>query len=131
MLDEPIRKNLQAVEITRKGPQKSWVPREVSDSVVARVREHQQPIGRVARATGISTNDAVEILLDRWEREKEAAQRQGYAEARWPRCFRSGLLAHSGRQRESLLRSCITTQHEVDWIGRGVVPAPSFSRGPI
>ena len=87
MSDASSRRDLQAVEITRKPAQKSWIPREVSDSVVARIREHQQPIGRVARAVGMSTNEVVELLLDRWEREKECARRQGFAEGKMVATF--------------------------------------------
>ena len=87
MLNGPSQRILQISEITRKPAGKSWVPREISDSVVARIREHQQPIGRVARAVGMSTNEVVELLLDRWEREKECARRQGFAEGKMVATF--------------------------------------------
>lgn len=87
MSNEQSRANLQPTEITRKPAQISWVPREVRDSIVARIREHDQPIGRVARAAGISANEVVGVLLDRWEREKEAARRQGFAEGKLAATF--------------------------------------------
>lgn len=87
MSSEQDRGTLQAVEIARKPAQISWVPREIRDSIVARIREHDQPIGRVARAAGISANEVVGVLLDRWEREKEAARRQGYAEGKLAATF--------------------------------------------
>jgi len=74
--------NLQTVATQRKPQQRAYIPREIADSVVARLREHGDGIQRVAKSSGLTIRETLDVLIERTELEKRAAYTRGIATGR-------------------------------------------------
>ena len=70
-------RSLQPVETLRK-PVKSFVPREVRDSVIAQIRVHDEGPLAVARRTGLTLRETVHVVIEELENEKRAEFQRGY-----------------------------------------------------
>ena len=87
MASNPTSAVFEVAGIQRKPAAKSFVPREVRASIVARLREHGHPPGRVARSVGMSASDVVGILIEESELERRSAYTRGLAEGRLSAAF--------------------------------------------
>jgi len=87
MQDSGANKKLQVGEAKRKPPQTAWLPCDVRQSIVARLREHGDGIQRVAKANGLSIRETLDVLLDHTEKERRAARSLGFAEGRMASTF--------------------------------------------
>lgn len=92
-----VSDKFQLVDSAAKRPQKSFLPREVADSVVARLREHMDPPGRVARSVGMTSAEVVQVLIERTEQERRAAYSRGFAEGRLAAMFPLRPISHAAR----------------------------------
>lgn len=70
-------RSLQPIDTPRKPP-KSFVPREVRDSVIAQIRIHDEGPLAVARRTGLTLRETVHVVIEEMENEKRAEFQRGY-----------------------------------------------------
>jgi hypothetical protein len=68
----------QTIGVQRKAAQTARIPREVKESVNARLRIHGDGVQRVAKSVGLTIRETVNLLIEAYEEEKRVAYRRGY-----------------------------------------------------